>query len=155
MTGAGKPRPGDESGPKTKPLKTSSRYHGKQQYDYQGRSWLEPPRDLKPDDGDHTCYVPKRHMRNFAGHNAAVQSIQLFPRYGHMLLSGSSDNKIKIWDVAGTKHAKRTYEGHTKGLKEVRFKCVLAVCVLSHSLVSSAFHLLASAISPPLPSPYS
>ena len=54
----------------------------------------------------------------------AVQSIQLFPGHGHLLLSGSADTKVKIWDVHNQRHCKRTYLGHTGGIKEVQFKCV-------------------------------
>ena len=34
-----------------------------------------------------------------AGHSKGVQSVQFFPGTGHLLLSGSMDTKVKVWDV--------------------------------------------------------
>jgi hypothetical protein len=47
--------------------------------------------------------------------------IKLFPKYGHLILSGSADTKVKIWDVHNARNCKRTYMGHTGGVKDVEF----------------------------------
>ncbi len=47
-------------------------FHGKQQRDYQGRSWHEPPRGVHPDP-DHECFAPKRCIHTFTGHTKGVQ----------------------------------------------------------------------------------
>ena len=63
-------------------------FHGKETHDYQGRCWVEPPKGVHPDDGDHECFVPKKPLHKWTGHNKGVQSIQFFPGTGHLLLSG-------------------------------------------------------------------
>jgi hypothetical protein len=73
-----------------------STFHGKSEYDYQGRSWIEPPKGLHPDGGDHECFLPKKCIHKFTGHTKGVQSIQFFPNTGHLLLSGSMDSKVKV-----------------------------------------------------------
>ena len=51
---------------------TKTVFHGKQQRDYQGRSWIEPPRGVRPDP-DHECFVPKKCLHTYTGHTKAVQ----------------------------------------------------------------------------------
>lgn len=50
-----------------------------------------------------------------------MQSIAFSPGTGHLLLSGSLDTKVKIWDVLGARQVRRTYLGHTGAVREVRF----------------------------------
>ncbi len=52
---------------------------------------------------------------------APLQVIKLFPKYGHLLISGSADTKVKVWDVHNQRQVKRTYLGHTGGIKDVEF----------------------------------
>eukprot|EP01138_Halocafeteria_seosinensis_P014347 gb/GECG01014648.1/.p1 GENE.gb/GECG01014648.1/~~gb/GECG01014648.1/.p1 ORF type:complete len:603 (+),score=81.51 gb/GECG01014648.1/:1-1809(+) len=99
---------------------THTVFHGKEYYDYQGRSWMEPPKGLHPDEGDHRCYPPKKCIHTFRGHGKGVQCIRFFPLYGHLLLSGGLDGKIKIWDVH-SKACMRTYIGHTAGIRDLKF----------------------------------
>lgn len=92
------------------------------EYDYQGRSWVEPPRGLKPDeDGEHQVFLPKRCVHKWAGHTKGVQAIELFPKYGHLLLSGSLDHTVRIWDVYNERKCKRVYEGHTGAVRAIHF----------------------------------
>lgn len=98
-----------------------STFHGKEEVDYQGRSWIEAPKGVRPDDGDHECFLPKKCIHKYTGHTKGVQSLQFFPGTGHLLLSGSLDSKVKIWDTASDRSVRRTYMGHTGAVRQVRF----------------------------------
>ena len=106
------------------PSASSSRtiFHGKEEVDYQGRSWIEAPKGMRADGGDHECFLPKKPLQKLMGHNKGVQSIQFFPGTGHLLLSGSLDSKVKIWDVVSAgRPVKRTYLGHEGAVRQVNF----------------------------------
>ena len=38
---------------------TKTKFHGKEEKDYLGRSWVIPPSDIKPVDDPH-CFLPKK-----------------------------------------------------------------------------------------------
>lgn len=101
------------------PNKTT--YHLKDLFDYQGRSFIHPPSDLKPDQISQN-FLPKKKIHTFSGHQKGVNCIELFPKYGHLLLSGSTDTKIKIWDVLNHRECIRDYMGHEKGIKCISFQ---------------------------------
>jgi len=112
----------------TKPMDASSTFHGAKgtETDYQGRSWAEPPkglRGLSAEDPErvHDAFVPKKLIHRFTGHTKGVQAIRWFPDTGHLLLSGSYDGKVKIWDAHGSRSVKRTYVGHEAGVRDVSF----------------------------------
>lgn len=96
-------------------------FHGKAERSYAGKSWVEPPAGAREGTGDHQAFPPKKCIHRWTGHTKGVQAIRFFPGYGHLLLSGSMDSKIKIWDVTGDRTVRRTYSGHTAAVRDVAF----------------------------------
>jgi len=103
----------------------SSTFHGKEEFDYQGRSWAAIPKGVRSDDGDHECFVPKKVLQRWtnAGGGKGVQNVSFFPGTGHLMLSSSLDGKLKVWDVMGTvgRPLRRTYTGHSAAVRDARF----------------------------------
>jgi len=112
----------DDSDPlKERILQTRSIYHGNLQdfKDYQGRSFVDHPSDMKP--MEHECFLPKKLVHTWTGHTKGVSAIRFFPKYGHLLLSASMDTTVKIWDVHNKQKCLRTYMGHTKAVRDICF----------------------------------
>ncbi|KAK0570069.1 hypothetical protein OC861_000210 [Tilletia horrida] len=100
-------------------------FHGKSMYDYQGRTYMHVPTDvdtnLNGEAGTQECYIPKACIHTFSGHTKAISALRLFPKSGHLLLSASTDTKIKLWDVYHEGNCLRTFMGHTRAVKDVTF----------------------------------
>lgn len=94
-------------------------FHGKQLYDYLGRTYISPPSHLKAE--YHECFMPKKCIQTWSGHEKGVAAIRFFPKYGHLLLSGGMDGKVKIWDIYNDQQLLRTFIGHKKAVKDICF----------------------------------
>lgn len=103
----------------------TSKFHGTQEFDYQGRTYMHVPKDLDVDlrkePGTITNYLPKKQIHTWKDHSKAVTALRFFPNSGHLLLSASADTTVKIWDVYHERELLRTYSGHTKALSDVCF----------------------------------
>ena len=107
------------------PLEEKSTLHIKDAYDYQGRSFLHIPQDLgvnlKAEAPPEKCFIPKRQIHEWKGHSKGIAAIRWFPVSGHLILSGSMDSKVKIWEVYKNRRCVRTYSGHKQAIKDVNF----------------------------------
>ena len=103
----------------------TSVFEGSEQYDYQGRTYMHVPQDLdidlRKEVGSTKNYVPKKLVHTWKGHTKPVIGVRFFPGSGHLMLSGSADTTVKIWDVYHQKELLRTYSGHNKALSDIAF----------------------------------
>lgn len=103
----------------------TSVFEGSEEYDYQGRTYMHIPQDLdidlRKEPGTATNYVPKKMVHVWKSHTKPVIGLRFFPGSGHLMLSGSADTTVKIWDVYHQKELLRTYSGHNKALSDVTF----------------------------------
>jgi len=101
-------------------------FYGSELVDYQGRTYMHVPQDLdvdlKKEIGSITNYIPKKVVHTWKSPTSkAVTSLRLFPRSGHLLLSGSADNAVRIWDVYHERELLRSFDGHTKAITDLSF----------------------------------
>jgi pre-mRNA-processing factor 17 len=112
--------------------KESSVFEGREERDYQGRTYMHVPQDLDVDlvrdfaDLDLKCYTPKKLIHTYKGggksaHEKALTTLKFFPTSGHLLLSAAADGKVKLWDVYHDRELLRSYTGHTKSVVDVDF----------------------------------
>ncbi|KAL4942047.1 WD40-repeat-containing domain protein, partial [Aspergillus oleicola] len=103
----------------------TSEFHGSEQYDYLGRTYMHVPQDLdidlKKPVGSVKNYVPKKLVHTWKSHTKAITSLRFFPSSGHLLLSSSADGKAKIWDVYHSRELLRTFSGHNKSITDTDF----------------------------------
>ncbi|XP_039969492.1 pre-mRNA-processing factor 17-like [Bactrocera tryoni] len=108
-----------------KPLEEKSVLHIKDAYDYQGRSYLHAPHDfnnqvsLRSTSASNKCFLPKSHIHTWTGHKKGISSIWWFPQTAHLLLSGSMDCRVKLWEVFGERRCIRTFSGHRQAIKDI------------------------------------
>ncbi|KAI5457951.1 WD40-repeat-containing domain protein [Mariannaea sp. PMI_226] len=100
-------------------------FHGSAEYDYQGRTYMHVPQDLdidlRKEAGSITNYIPKKQIHAWKDHKKAVTALRFFPGSGHLLLSGSADTTVKIYDVYHERELLRTYSGHSRALSDLSF----------------------------------
>lgn len=93
--------------------------------DYQGRSFLHAPHDVGVNLRSHAhpdkCFLPKSHIHTWTGHTKGIAAIRLLPKTAHLLLSGSMDCRVKLWEVYKERRCIRTYFGHRQAVKDVGF----------------------------------
>lgn len=93
--------------------------------DYQGRSFLHAPHDvgvnLRSSAHPDKCFLPKSHIHSWTGHTKGISAIRLVPKTAHLLLSGSMDCRVKLWEVYKERRCIRTYFGHRQAVKDVGF----------------------------------
>ncbi|KAJ3014176.1 pre-mRNA-processing factor 17 [Thoreauomyces humboldtii] len=103
----------------------TSTFHGKEERDYMGRTYMHVPTDLDVDlsaeSGIKDCYLPKTLIHTWTGHTKGVAAIRLFPNSAHMFLSAGMDNKVKLWDVYHDRRCLRTFDGHSKAVRDITF----------------------------------
>ncbi|CAF9923221.1 MAG: hypothetical protein GOMPHAMPRED_002776 [Gomphillus americanus] len=109
---------GDEGGETTE-------FHGSQQTDYQGRTYMHVPQDLGIDltsqNTEIKNYIPSKQIHTWRGHTKPINALRFFPNSGHLLLSSSADTKIKLWDVYHQRELLRTFSGHSKSVNDICF----------------------------------
>jgi WD40 repeat protein len=78
--------------------------------------------------GQRICLLHSGVRKEFVGHTEWVNSVCFSPD-GRYILSGSSDNTLRLWEISSGKETKK-FEGHTKGVKSICFspdgRCVLS-----------------------------
>jgi len=93
--------------------------------DYQGRNFLHAPHDiginLRSDTPPTKCFIPKKQIHVWQGHNKGVSAIRWFPKTAHLLLSCSMDSRVKIWEVYKDRRCVRTYFGHRQAVRDICF----------------------------------
>ncbi|CAK7221210.1 hypothetical protein SBRCBS47491_004450 [Sporothrix bragantina] len=112
----------------------TSAFVGSEQYDYQGRTYMHVPQDLDVDlrkeVGSQTNFIPRKLVHTWkapraaggsGGQAPAVTALRLFPESGHLMLSGSADNTVRLWDVYHQRELLRTYTGHNRAITDLSF----------------------------------
>lgn len=100
--------------------------HIKNPYDYQGRSFLQAPRDLDgvnlySDTSPEGCKIPRTLAHTFRGHSKAITATKYFPNTAHLILSSSLDGKVKLWEMYKERRCIMTYSGHKLGVRDICF----------------------------------
>lgn len=105
--------------------KETTEFHGSEQYDYQGRTYMHVPQDLDVDlrkePGSIKNYVPKKLVQTWKSHTKPITSLRFMPDTGHLLLSAAADGKAKIWDAYHSRELLRTFSGHSKAISDTDF----------------------------------
>ena len=90
--------------------------------DRQGRSWVCPPLSFGHPDPNHECFLPKTKLHKFTFHTSDITDVEMFPVYGHMVLTSSLDCTVRIWSLLGDRQCIQSYMGHIMGVRDVSFR---------------------------------
>ncbi|KAJ1726868.1 hypothetical protein LPJ61_004907 [Coemansia biformis] len=97
-------------------------FHGQSERDYQGRSYMHVPTELRQGEvGDRKCFAPKKMVKEWRAHAGGVSAIRFIPDSGHLLLSSGMDGTVKIHDTHASLRTLRTYIGHSKAVRDISF----------------------------------
>lgn len=110
----------EDGGFKLLPGEERSLFHGKDERDYLGRTYMSAPEEFVEAE-DALCFAPKRVVHTWSGHTKGVNAVRLLPGTGHLLLSAAQDARVKLWSVYGDRACLRTFIGHSKPVKDVVF----------------------------------
>ncbi|KAF9893606.1 hypothetical protein FE257_010918 [Aspergillus nanangensis] len=103
----------------------TTEFHGSEQFDYMGRTYMHIPQDLDIDlnkePGRVKNFIPRKLIHTWKSHTKPITSLRFFPGAGHLLLSSAADGKAKIWDVYHSRELLRTFSGHTKAITDTDF----------------------------------
>ncbi|OJJ46901.1 hypothetical protein ASPZODRAFT_151503 [Penicilliopsis zonata CBS 506.65] len=103
----------------------TTEFHGSEQFDYLGRTYMHVPQDLdidlRKEPGSTKNYVPKKLVQTWKSHTKPITSLRFLPKSGHLLLSSAADGKAKIWDVYHSRELLRTFSGHSKAITDTDF----------------------------------
>ncbi|AAS52936.1 AER255Cp [Eremothecium gossypii ATCC 10895] len=103
----------------------SSTFYGQASGDYLGRGILHPPADasvdFEKDPLSFQCYLPKRILHVYDGHDRGTTALEFLRKTGHLFLSGGNDGVLKIWDMYHERLLLRDYCGHRKAISATSF----------------------------------
>ena len=103
----------------------STQFHGSQELDYQGRTYMHVPQDLdidlRKEPGSVQNYVPKKLVHVYKGWSKPITRLEYFPESSHLLLSGYADSKLALWDSHHDRELLRTFNGHNKAITDTNF----------------------------------
>ncbi|KAH9643201.1 hypothetical protein HF086_012863 [Spodoptera exigua] len=105
-----------------KPLEEKSIFHIDNATDYQGRSWIAPPRSetqLRSDTPPDKCFLPKAHIFTWKGHTKGVAAVRWFPGTAHLMLSAGMDCRVK-WDIRSGEIVQE-YDRHLGAVNTITF----------------------------------
>lgn len=101
-------------------VKDVTKFYGSEEFDYQGRTYMHIPLEIKRKETPEECFVPKRQLKKLPGHVRGVTKLEFFPVTNHMLLSCGNDSKIYLWSLTNYQLL-RGYFGHDKPVRDINF----------------------------------
>ncbi|KAJ1610562.1 transducin/WD-40 repeat-like protein [Cryptosporidium canis] len=109
----------DDSEPICDEDQVVSTFLGKERTDYQNRSWIVSPNEIRERTANEHCFVPKKLVKVLNAHTQGVQAIRYAPKTGHLLLSAGLDSQIKIWNI--NNKCMYIYHGHKNAVRDIQF----------------------------------